>query len=171
MDARVRDTNVIRIFGSRVNMVNIAFILDWMEERIRGFDSREMPAGQLLVTGFHGLNQARKDPGYFRIAEQCDLWAPDSIAPVMVARMRGVKGAVRTPGAEIMDGFFQRADCQGYASYFYGDADPTLAALKQKLGTRYPGHRVAGSFSPPFRPLSAAEEDRKSTLLNSSHYS
>lgn len=166
MDANARNICPVRILGSTVNMVDIDFVVNWMEARIRGFDRKKDTAAQLLVTGFHGLNQARKDQNYFRIGQACDLWVPDSIAPVMVARMRGMKDAVRTPGAEIMDVFFRRANKRGYSSYFYGDADHTLVALKQKLENRYPGHRFAGAFSPPFRPLGAAEEQEHVDMIN-----
>jgi N-acetylglucosaminyldiphosphoundecaprenol N-acetyl-beta-D-mannosaminyltransferase len=147
-------------------MVDIPFIIKWLEERIQQFSRADGRAEQMLVTGFHGLNQARKDPDYFRIGEACGLWVPDSIAPVLVARWRGMKNSVRTPGAEIMTAFFQVADRKGYASYFYGDSDATLAALKSNLEGKYPGHKIVGMLSPPFRPLSSREEQEHVDMIN-----
>ncbi len=123
-------------------------------------------AKQLIVTGFHGLTQARKDPAYGRIGRECDLWVPDSIAPVLIARLRGMKNVVRTPGAEIMKAFLERANERGFKSYFYGDSEITLTALREKLERTYPGHKVAGMFSPPFRRLSPEEEQEHIDIIN-----
>ncbi len=147
-------------------MVDIPFIMRWMEDRIKRFDENSMHAGQLVVTGFHGLNRARKFPDYFRIGKECDLWVPDSIAPVLIARYRGMKNVVRTPGADIMGSFFQMADKNGFKSFFYGDTPHTLNALQKRVKQSYPGHKVAGTFSPPFRPLSAEEEEAHIQMIN-----
>lgn len=166
MNTVARNVNSIQILGSSVNMVDIPFIVDWMADRIDRFDKERMFAAHLLVTGFHGLNQAAKDPAFFHIGQTCDLWVPDSIAPVMAARFRGMKHAVRTPGAEIMAAFFELADQRQFSSFFYGDSDPTLTALKIRLESTYPGHKVAGVFSPPFRPLTPSEEQDHIDMIN-----
>lgn len=155
----------LSILGSTVNMVDIPFIVDWLCERIEQ-RAREGRCHQMLVTGFHGLNQAYRDPHFRRIGEECDLWVPDSIAPVLIARWRGMRGVVRTPGAEIMAAFFERADRRGYRSFFYGDTDQTLQALHRQMEQRYPGHQVVGTLSPPFRRLSEPEEQAHIDLIN-----
>jgi N-acetylglucosaminyldiphosphoundecaprenol N-acetyl-beta-D-mannosaminyltransferase len=54
--------------------------------------------------------------------------------------------------------FLKRAEQEGYSSYFYGDTQDTLAALCKTVAGKYPGHRIAGTYSPPFRPLTPSEE-------------
>lgn len=163
----VRNVNAIRILGSTINMVNIDFILSWIQECIeKDKINPRQGSRQLLVTGFHGLNQAFRDPHYFQIGEECDLWVPDSIAPVIIARKRGMKDVVRTPGPEILSEFLRRTDKKKYSSYFYGDSPQTLAALRKRIEQQYPEHRIAGTFSPPFRPLSAAEEQDHIDMIN-----
>lgn len=166
MHANSRSAYPLEILGSVVNMVDVPFIIGWIEKEIREFDRDTDTARQILVTGFHGLNQANKDPHYFRIGQACDLWVPDSIAPVLVARYRGMKQAVRTPGAEIMAAYFRLADARGFSSFFYGDSESTLNVLKERLETKYPGHRIAGMFSPPFRPLTEQEERAHVAMIN-----
>jgi N-acetylglucosaminyldiphosphoundecaprenol N-acetyl-beta-D-mannosaminyltransferase len=114
---------------------------------------------QVVVTGFHGLMEAHKSPGVRKILNQAELWAPDGIAPIWLARLRGHRDAVRAPGADIMREFLMRAQATGYSSFFYGDTDSTLSALAAAVGRVYPGHRVAGAYSPPFRALTPAEDD------------
>ena len=53
------------------------------------------------------------------------MGAQTVIAPVWVTKLKGFPQAVRTPGAEIMKAFLERANEMGYSSYFYGDTDAT----------------------------------------------
>jgi N-acetylglucosaminyldiphosphoundecaprenol N-acetyl-beta-D-mannosaminyltransferase len=112
---------------------------------------------RVVVTGFHGLLRAHKDPVIRTILNGAELWAPDGIAPVMAARFHGHRNIRRAPGMEIMLEFFRRANAKGYSSYFYGDTEATLTALQKRLQQEYPGHRIAGLFSPPFRALTLDE--------------
>ncbi|MDR3573742.1 MAG: WecB/TagA/CpsF family glycosyltransferase [Anaerolineaceae bacterium] len=129
--------------------------MDHIERWIATCDGR---CRQTIVTGFHGLLEAHKNPRIHAIFNGADLWVPDGIAPVWLARLRGHRNVVRTPGAEIMHEFLRRSEHKGYRSYFYGDTEQTLAALRETVERNYPGHRIAGSYSPPFRPLTPTEE-------------
>jgi len=113
---------------------------------------------QVIVTGFHGLLEAHKSPRIRSILNSAELWVPDGIAPVWLARMHGFRQAVRAPGAEILIEFLERAEKKGYSSYFYGDTEQTLAALCETVARKYPSHRIAGAYSPPFRALTSSEE-------------
>jgi N-acetylglucosaminyldiphosphoundecaprenol N-acetyl-beta-D-mannosaminyltransferase len=145
----------VQILGSRVHLVSPSRTVDHIE---RWIGARDGHCRQLVVTGFHGLMEAHKNPGIHSILNGAELWVPDGIAPVWLARMRGHRNAVRTPGAEIMLEFLKRADEKHYSSYFYGDTEQTLTALCETIARNYPGHRIAGAYSPPFRPLTPSEE-------------
>ena len=169
--ADARDVKTIEILGSTMNMVDVPFILEWIAQNISEYREKTLlgesvPTKQMVVTGFHGLNQANNDPNYFKIGAECDLWVPDSISSVLIAKRRGMKGSVRTPGAEIMKAFLEKADSEGLSSYFYGDTDHTLNALRENLTAKYPGHVIAGAFSPPYRKLTDEEEQEHCEMIN-----
>jgi len=65
------------------------------------------------------------------------------------------------PGA-----FFERANSKGYSSFFYGDTDETLAALRERLEREYSNHKVAGTFSPPFGAVSPEEDEAHVRMIN-----
>jgi N-acetylglucosaminyldiphosphoundecaprenol N-acetyl-beta-D-mannosaminyltransferase len=113
----------------------------------------------VIVTGFHGLMEAHKSAKIRAVLNDADLWVPDGIAPVWVARARGHRDAVRATGTDIMLEFLKRADAKNLSSYFYGDTDSTLAALSERVRRDFPGHRIAGAVSPPFRALSPEEDE------------
>lgn len=121
---------------------------------------------QIIVTGFHGIWEAHQHKALNTIFNSADLWVPDGIAPVLIARLKGVREMVRTPGAELMQAFFKKADYNGYSSFFYGDTEKTLTGLSKKLLTDYPGHKIAGMFSPPFRPLTKREDENIIRMIN-----
>jgi len=145
----------VSVLGSRVHLVSADRAVDHIEHWI---DARDGHCRRVVVTGFHGLWEAHRNPALASILNSAELWAPDGIIPVWVARLRGHRNVERTPGAEIMEEFFVRSNARGYSSYFYGDTSETLSALRERLSRDYPGHRIAGAFSPPFRPLTPAED-------------
>jgi N-acetylglucosaminyldiphosphoundecaprenol N-acetyl-beta-D-mannosaminyltransferase len=149
-------TNQVYVLGSRVHLASMQDTLDVMQVWI---ESGERRCRRVTVTGFHGLWEAHKDAVLREILNSAELWVPDGIAPVWVARLKGHGRVARVSGAEIMQGFFERANLQGYSSYFYGDTEETLGALRRTLEARHPGHRVVGTYSPPFRALTPEEDE------------
>jgi N-acetylglucosaminyldiphosphoundecaprenol N-acetyl-beta-D-mannosaminyltransferase len=152
----------VRILGSRVDLPDVCAVTAILEDWIR----RRGPCRQVVVTGFHGLWEAHRDPRLKAILNAADLWIPDGIAPVLIARIKGVRPVRRTPGAEVMEAFFERAAERGYSSFFLGDTESTLAALRERIGSRYPRHRIAGTLSPPFRALTADEDEEIVRRIN-----
>jgi N-acetylglucosaminyldiphosphoundecaprenol N-acetyl-beta-D-mannosaminyltransferase len=145
----------VRILGSRIHLVSSGGTVDRIERWIGTGDGR---CRQAIVTGFHGLLEAHKSSRIRAILNSADLWVPDGIAPIWLARLRGHRNVDRAPGTEIMIEFLRRAHEKGYSSYFYGDTDETLAALCETVTRNYPGHKIAGAYSPPFRALTPEEE-------------
>lgn len=155
----------VRVLGSTVHLVSTQEVVDQIERWIR---AGERNCRRIVVTGFHGLWEAYKDPTLRHILNSADLWVPDGIAPVWVARLRGVPDKGRTPGADIMRAYLNRAGTMQYSSYFYGDTEATLATLRERLTELFPGHRIVGMCSPPFRSLTPDEEERVLLEINSS---
>jgi N-acetylglucosaminyldiphosphoundecaprenol N-acetyl-beta-D-mannosaminyltransferase len=145
----------VPILGSQVDLVSVVEVVD----RIEGWIAEgSRSCRRIVASGFHGLWKAHQDPAVRQILNTADLWAPDGIAPVWMARLQGHRNVERAPGAEIMREFLRRAHSNGLSSYFYGDSEATLAALRLRIEADFPGHRVAGMYSPPFRALTPEED-------------
>ena len=157
------DRDRVEILGARIDRVlptdAVARIEDWI------INPGPRPR-HVVVTGFHGMWVSYQDAGFRAIVNASDLFVPDGIAPIWLSRVRGEPLATRLPGAELMRMVLELADRRGYRSYFYGDTDETLLALQQRLGERYPGHRIAGAWSPPFRALSPEEDAADVARIN-----
>ncbi len=146
---------IINILGSKISLLDIAAVTKIMDQWIQ---SRQDACRQIVVTGFHGIWEGYKDFELKKVLNSADIWVPDGIAPVAIARLKGYKKVCRTPGSEIMTSFFELANLKGYSSYFYGDTEDTLEKLKLNLMQKYPLHRIAGLYSPPFRSLTKQED-------------
>lgn len=145
----------IAILGCSISRVTIDEALNRIE---RFIELREGRCRFVVATGFHGIWEAHRNPRLRDVLNSADLFCPDGIAPVWISRLRGVPLRGRVPGADLLARFAARANRTGYSSFFYGDTKETLATLKKQFERRHPGHRVAGTLSPPFRKLELEEE-------------
>jgi N-acetylglucosaminyldiphosphoundecaprenol N-acetyl-beta-D-mannosaminyltransferase len=58
---------------------------------------------------------------------------------------------------------------RGYRHYLYGGAPGTAELLAAKMKERFPGLQIVGLASPPFRPLSNAEDAAAVAAINETH--
>jgi N-acetylglucosaminyldiphosphoundecaprenol N-acetyl-beta-D-mannosaminyltransferase len=145
----------IEILGSSLSRITLDETLNRIEEWIDRPDGR---CHFIATTGFHGIWEAHRDPELRDVLNAADLFCPDGIGPIIISRLRGLPLPGRVPGPDMLAGFAARGDQKGYRSFFYGDTEETLAALKERLERRHPGHRIVGTLSPPFRKLELDEE-------------
>jgi len=158
-----QDEQQIRILGSRVHLIDVARTVDYIEHWIQQDDGK---CKQIIATGFHGLHEASKSGELRDLLNSAELWVADGIAPVWVARIKGIKQVQRAPGPEIMMEFLRRSNLKGYRNYFYGDTDRTLNALQAQIESQYPNSVIAGLYSPPFRKLTPEEDEEIVARIN-----
>ena len=159
--------STVKILGSHIHRIPIPSVIREMERWIDASTS-DSKLHQIIVSGFHGIWEAYRNQNLKTIFNSADIWIPDGIAPVLISRLKGLRNMERTPGAELMQAFFRLADKKGYSSFFYGDTQKTLTGLRKKLLADYPGHKIAGTFSPPFRLLTKKENEDIIQMINDS---
>jgi N-acetylglucosaminyldiphosphoundecaprenol N-acetyl-beta-D-mannosaminyltransferase len=72
----------------------------------------------------------------------------------------GPRGITRVYGPDLMLGVCDRGRAFGLTHYFYGGPPGVAEDLRAKLTARFPGLNVVGTFTHPFRPLTADEQRR-----------
>jgi len=164
MDNHSGDIPSIHVLGVRVHMLQIAGTLEIMESWIEERDKCRC----VVATGMHGVMEARRDPQFKNIVNSADLFVPDGMSLVWVARRRGFPLRRRVSGPDLMWEFLKLAETKGYSSYFYGDTTQTLKALSTRLKESLPNLQIAGIHSPPFRELTMEERDLEIQNINSS---
>ncbi len=64
----------------------------------------------------------------------------------------------RVFGADLMSEICARSASQGIRHFFYGGKPRVANQLAETLSRRFPGLTIAGTFTPPFRPLTPVEQ-------------
>jgi N-acetylglucosaminyldiphosphoundecaprenol N-acetyl-beta-D-mannosaminyltransferase len=149
-----------KVLGVRVHALQIddtiTHMKQWIAERKRSH--------YITVTGMHGVAESLDDPGLRDIHNQADLVVPDGKSLVWVGRLRGHTLKRRVYGPELMETFCARTGAE-YRHFFYGGAAGVAGQLASVEQERH-GIQVAGSYSPPFRPLNTREEQELKDLID-----
>jgi N-acetylglucosaminyldiphosphoundecaprenol N-acetyl-beta-D-mannosaminyltransferase len=88
---------------------------------------------------------------------------------VWLARLSGFHNVTRVYGPDLMLAMTALSARAGYRNYYLGGNPGTAERLKSVLTHEYPGLNVLGTFSPPFRPMSAQEDEWLVETINSAN--
>ena len=116
----------------------------------------------VCVISVHGLVVAQRDPAIRSALNHCGMATEDGMPLVWWSRLAGFAQARRVCGSDLLDAVCAFGLQRGYRHYFYGASPEVLELLTDRLRRRHPGLIVAGSHSPPFRPLTATRTPRTS---------
>jgi len=136
-----------------VDALNMPVALERLSRAIE-----EGQRGYVCVTGVHGVMEAQSDPEFRSILNRSLMTTPDGMPMVWVGRSQGHQSMSRVYGPDLMLELCRRSAERGYTHFLYGGADGVAEELRAKLERRFPGLRVVGTYTPPFRPLNAGEE-------------
>jgi N-acetylglucosaminyldiphosphoundecaprenol N-acetyl-beta-D-mannosaminyltransferase len=148
------------VLGVRVDAVQIPDAIkvleSWIEER--------GPARYVAVTGMHGVSVSREDAEFGGILHQASLVVADGMPLVWLGRLQGYKHMRRRVyGPELMETFCCETGSK-YRHFFYGGA-PGVAENLAKVEQERHGIQIAGTYCPPFRPLTEKEEKEVQRLI------
>jgi N-acetylglucosaminyldiphosphoundecaprenol N-acetyl-beta-D-mannosaminyltransferase len=141
-----------RVVGVRVDAIQlpeaVAQIERWIESRETG--------KYVAITGMHGVAESRQDARFRDILNQAGLVVPDGMPLVWLGRWHGHPLRHRVTGSELMLAFCRETGSRP-RHFFYGGAPGVTENLARQLREQF-NITVAGSYTPPFRPLTEAEE-------------
>jgi N-acetylglucosaminyldiphosphoundecaprenol N-acetyl-beta-D-mannosaminyltransferase len=155
----VRDPASFELLGVRINAAPFAEVLDTV--------LRAPDAGDRLSLHFataHTLVESHEN-ARLREALSQGLVEPDGMPLVWLGRRQGLR-VERVCGPDFMPAVVEHGIRRGRTHFFYGGASGVPDALAARLAVRYPGMRVAGTLSPPFRALSTDEDEAIIAKIN-----
>jgi len=151
----------VNILGVGISAINMAMAL----EIIEGWIARREPH-YVCVTGVHGVMESQRDRQLRRIHNQAGLVTPDGMPLVWLSWLKGHRHVDRVYGPDLMLAFCERSVTRGYRHFFYGGAEGVPEQLAANLRRRFPGLKVVGIYSPPFRPLTPEEDEQVVQMIN-----
>jgi N-acetylglucosaminyldiphosphoundecaprenol N-acetyl-beta-D-mannosaminyltransferase len=148
--------------GVRVDAVQIPEVCVRIEEWIEHRDSCRYVA----VTGMHGIMEARHDRAFKSILNSADLLVPDGMPLVWLGRLRGRPLARRVYGPDLMIEVCRQTASKSCSHFLVGGAPGVADRLATALKHRFPGLAISGTCSPPFEPLTEAQEGDLVATIN-----
>ncbi|HEY8995835.1 MAG TPA: WecB/TagA/CpsF family glycosyltransferase [Lacunisphaera sp.] len=113
--------------------------------------------GYICCATAYNVNLACTDPALRSAYNQSLFTTPDGMPLVWLGRRLGHKSITRVYGPDLMETVCDNGRTAGLRHYFYGGKPGVAEELKTRLTKRFPGLEVVGTFTPPFRTLTASE--------------
>jgi N-acetylglucosaminyldiphosphoundecaprenol N-acetyl-beta-D-mannosaminyltransferase len=113
--------------------------------------------GYVCATGVHGVMEAQRDASLRQVFNRALLVVPDGMPTVWMGRLQKLRRMRRVFGPDLMVAVFADCRLRRCKHFLYGGADGVAPQLRDALLARFPGARIVGTFTPPFRPLNEHE--------------
>jgi len=152
------------VLGVPLAIADYERVMDWMDSMIAAGER-----GYLTAAAVNLVMSAQEDEEARAAVLGATLAVPDGQPLVWALHALGHPGATRVYGPDLMARFCARAAKNGTSIYLYGGRSPeALQTLEDRLRDRFDGLQIAGGHSPPFRPLTAEEEEYVTVDINAS---
>lgn len=147
-------------FPARSDVVGTPVSLTSYDEMLKVLDN-PLPdrAGVVTVCNVHSVMSARRDEALREAINGSDIATPDGTPLVWTLRMTARRAQERVYGPELMRQALIHGVDHGWRHYFYGSSPGALDKLEAAAKILAPAVEIAGSHSPPFRPLTDEEEE------------
>lgn len=149
------------VLGVKVSAINMNLAIDMADRLI----ASGRP-GYVCVTCVHGVIEAQSDHEFLHILNHAAINTPDGMPMTWVGRIQGHRQMDRVYGPDFMLEMCRLSVARGYRNFFYGGKPGVAEDLRQSLQARFPGLQVVGTCTPPFRALTAAEEEELAALVH-----
>ena len=153
----------VDVLGVGISAVSLdaatAHIMEWVHDRERHY---------VCVTNVHTVMECQRDAELLRIHNASGLTTPDGMPLVWCLRRAGAADVTRVYGPDLMLALSKPLAAAGKSVFLYGTTERTLELLAARLLEDFPGLRIVGTFAPPFRPLTPAEDADVVRLINDS---
>lgn len=144
----------------RVTALGISMSALDMRETLRRCDDLIGACGRGYVCAVdaHSVVEALRDPAHKRILNDAFLTVADGMPLVWLGRLRGSRAIDRVYGPDLLLEICRLSTRRGWRHFFYGGTPGIAERLTARLRERFPGLEVVGTYAPPFRSLTSAEE-------------
>jgi N-acetylglucosaminyldiphosphoundecaprenol N-acetyl-beta-D-mannosaminyltransferase len=150
----------VNVLGVGVSAINIPMALQTIDQWIQ-----EHSQQYVCVTGVHGVIESQRAEDLRRIHNRAGMVTPDGMPLVWVSHLKGYPQVTRVYGPDLMLAICEHSVPKGYRHFFYGGAEGVPERLVLNLTEWFHGLNVVGTYSPPFRPMNAEEEEQLLQLI------
>lgn len=143
----------VNVLGIGVHAVDMRTAVSLLGAQIRSGGK-----GFVCLTGVHGIMEAQRDPRMQSIFAEALLVAPDGMPTVWMGHIQGFPSMQRVFGPDLMIEIIGGEEFRNCVHFFCGGEPGVAERLREAMLQRFPWAQIAGTYSPPFRPMTAMEE-------------
>ncbi len=143
----------VDLLGVQVSAINIPMAVETIDKWIL-----YSQPNYVCVTPAHSVMECYDHPELLPVFNASGLTTPDGMPLVWWLRWHGQKDVDRVYGPDLMLEICHHSLEKGYRHFLYGGALGVAEALAGSLQHRFPGIRIVGCFTPPFRALTPEED-------------
>jgi N-acetylglucosaminyldiphosphoundecaprenol N-acetyl-beta-D-mannosaminyltransferase len=159
---RPEDVPKREVLGVPIALTDYSEALDVMD----GMIARRQ-RGYVCAVAVHAVMVAQDDKVMRDALLGSALTVPDGMPIVWAANALGGELDDRVYGPDLMLRYSERCAAKGHRVFLYGGRDQgSLQQLALNLRLKYPGIKIVGGYSPPFRPLTDEEETSVADQIN-----
>ena len=153
-------TDVANVLGIGVDVVDMEQSVARMRLALE-----EGRKGYVCLVGVHGIMEARRNLDLQSIFANAYLVAPDGMPTVWMGHIQGLSKMQRVFGPDLMLEVIGRKELSYYRHFLCGGAPGVAEQLRDEMLRRFPWSSIVGTYTPPFRPMSAEEESELATQV------
>ncbi|MGB4844906.1 MAG: WecB/TagA/CpsF family glycosyltransferase [Ferruginibacter sp.] len=121
--------------------------------------AKERVSATVYFANVHMFIEAHQDKDFLELINKCDVVTPDGQPLAWVLRLLyGIKQD-RVSAMDMLPDLLKQMEQEDLPVYFYGGTQKMLDQTAVFIDKQYPKLKIAGLYSPPFRPLT--EDERK----------
>lgn len=152
--------SAFEIASVRVDAVTLDEVVAQIGQWIRHGERKYM-----VLVGAHGIVEAQKFEPLKQIYTRADLATADGVPITWFGRARGFK-VEQVCASNLMPASFSAGIQEGHKHFFCGGKPGVAERLADRMSRAYPGIKVVGTCSPPFRTLTANEKQQLVSRIN-----
>lgn len=147
--------NPVCVWGLALSPLSLAATIETVGQLVE-----KRQSAYFITANTHYAMLTREHPELHDVNARAAFLVADG-APLVWASRRGPRALPeRVAGSDLIYSLSELAARQGYRVFFAGGAPGVALTAAERLQARYPALQVAGTASPHFRDLSAAEYDQ-----------
>lgn len=116
----------------------------------------------------HMIMESFDSPEFGKRVNAADLIVPDGMPTVWMQRLQRAHDPERVRANDLMMLLMARAEKEKLKVGFYGGKQEVIDAILERAAREYPNLEISFAVSPPFRPLTAHEDEEITTQISSS---
>ena len=151
----------VEVYGVSVSCTNWEYVLSVMERVIKARNSHEY----ISITNTESMYHARHIPEHLEYIKGARFSLCDGIGSVIASYAFG-HSVPRLNGPILMLKACEYGEKRGWRHFFYGGNEGVADLMAEKLTEKFPGLITAGTYFPPFRPLTQEEDKEVVDLIN-----